>query len=68
MTKKQQRTAQVIAKYRGLPGEFYMLKGLLCMDHAFDCTGADHRLINGVFDFVMIAQRMDQLNELAVQS
>lgn len=58
---KEKRTKTVIDGYRGLPGEFMMLKGLLCMSH-FD----EHPELRDVFDGIMIAQRMDDINNGAV--
>ena len=54
-TKKQIRTATLIEKYKGLPGEFMMLKGLLCMSHI------DDKALD-VLDGMMIAVRMDEIN------
>lgn len=60
------RTAALLARFRGNPDEFYMLKGVLCMGHG-DNTREDERLINSVFDLVAIAERMDELNGRTVK-
>ena len=31
---REERTTNILAKFRNLPGEFYMLKGLLCLPNA----------------------------------
>ena len=61
---QQQRTQDVIDYFRGLPGEWGMLKGLLCMEHAL--TGEALHHVEGLFDRLMIAKRMDEIiNEQA---
>lgn len=56
------RTQCVIDTYRGLPGEFYMLKGLLCLD-TVRIDGVDWRSrVNSMLDGLLIAARMDELN------
>ncbi len=54
------RTQTLIDYFRGLPGEFFMLKGLLCAGHALDTTPARQQLDN-VYDSILIAERMDQI-------
>jgi hypothetical protein len=61
MTAKQKRTATLIEKYKNLPGEYYMLKGLLCMSHTND------RVLSDVLDGIMIAVRMDELNASCIK-
>lgn len=63
---KQERTAKLIEDFRGNKHEFEMLKGVLCMGHPFDCTTTDFDLVDSVFDGLMIASRMDELNGFAV--
>jgi hypothetical protein len=63
---KQERTAKLIEDFRGNKHEFQMLKGVLCMGHAFDCTTTDFDLVESVFDGGMIASRMDEINGFAV--
>lgn len=73
---KTERTAAILEGFRGLPGEFYMLKALLCVGHA--CEKAvelkypriNHEIVNGEstlldqhYDRMMIAERMDQLQK-----
>ena len=70
-TKIQARTKDIIESYRGLPGEFYMLKGLLCLDMAvgngaekregFWAGDAARKMVVELFDGDMIAERMDEL-------
>ncbi len=70
----QQRAQAIIDEYRGLPGEFYMLKGILVIDgairRAYVSAGASKTnsfmLERGEsaiapIDHSMIAQRMDEL-------
>lgn len=57
-TAKQKRTQAIIEKYRSLPGEFMMLKGLLCMSHI------DDKVASNVFDGMMIATRMDEMGAI----
>ncbi len=63
---RQERTAKLIENFRGNKHEFEMLKGVLCMNHAFDCTTTDFDLVESVFDDMMIASRMDEINNFAV--
>lgn len=55
MTKKE-RTVKVIEYFRERPGEFYMLKGLLCATHSTQ--------EKSIYDTMMIAVRMDELSGL----
>lgn len=61
MNSRQKRTDAIIKHYRGLPGEWEMLKGLLCMTHPFDCSNADFKKLDACFDGLMIAARMDEI-------
>lgn len=58
-----ERTHKLIDNYRGLPGEFDMLKGVLCMDHSLN--GYSLESANGLFDRLEIARRMDEINKEA---
>lgn len=71
---REERTANILAKFRDLPGEFYMLKGLLCLPAA-TCPAAngegrmgweerrkEERRINDLIDGMAIATRMDEIN------
>lgn len=61
-TKAQKRTQALIDYYRGRPGEFYMLKGLLCLDLPFSDDDVTARtLAHRLVDSMMIAARMDEL-------
>ena len=67
-SKKAQRTQAIINHYRGLPGEFYMLKGLLCLDIAVEEFGSnegakerEREAVARRLDLLLIAQRMDAL-------
>lgn len=76
MKTKEQRTADVLARYRNLPGEFYMLKGLLCLPAACgssDSPGSnwkeardEERQIDDLFDLMAVARRMDEINAEAL--
>jgi len=59
MTHKEQakiaRTKKLIEVYKGLPGEFMMLKGLLCMSHI------DDKVLNDAIDGMTVALRMDEM-------
>ncbi len=64
-TSKQEiaaRTQAIIETYRGLPGEFYMLKGLLCLDGAI----GEYKSVRRIFDTSAIAERMDEINRADV--
>lgn len=75
MNETQKRTQAIISRYTGLPGEFYMLKGLLCLEDALEQDAANRggyhkgRLVrekvNKLYDSVMIAERMDQISNCA---
>lgn len=64
-TASQVRTAKILEYFNNLPGEWEMLKGLLCCNHPFNYQNAKpfHRL----FDFNMIACRMDAITSAARQ-
>jgi len=55
-TARTERTQKLIEKYKGLPGEFMMLKGLLCMSHTND------KVLTNVLDGYLVAVRMDEIN------
>lgn len=71
---KEERTQSILDTFRGMENEFYMLKGLLCIDHGVDKaiekkTGEKYNLcfpdckaLKGGFDSIMIAKRMDEIN------
>ncbi|WP_334042672.1 hypothetical protein [Burkholderia ambifaria] len=56
---KTERTQALIDQFRGNPGEFYMLKGVVCAGFRFDdeVWGVYSELI----DLVLIAQRMEAI-------
>lgn len=61
------RTQAILDAFRNRPGEFYMLKGLLCLG---DALGADNyrlhaRKIDGIYDLGAIANRMDDITREA---
>lgn len=67
---KAQRTQAIIEKFKGLPGEFYMLKGLLILDYAVEGAAADGdylaknaqaEKVRAIYDTTAIAQRMDAI-------
>lgn len=73
---KSERTDRLLARFRGNPHEFYMLKGILCMDQGY-CGGdlsyeqfqkeyKEYKKIQSVFDMQRIAKRMDELNGIDV--
>ena len=55
------RTLTVMAYFAGLPAEFGMLKGLLCMQHPFNSRSAAFRMARELFNPMMIAERMDSI-------
>ncbi|ALL68697.1 hypothetical protein K788_0000280 [Paraburkholderia caribensis MBA4] len=57
------RTQKVINHFRGLPGEFSMLKGLLCASHSME--GHDEVRYRYFFDSSLIAARMEEINAAA---
>lgn len=72
---REQRTANILAKFRDLPGEFYMLKGLLCLPAAtcppsddvehrmsYEARRKEERTIEALYDTLEIAKRMDEIN------
>lgn len=63
MNAREKRTADVIDYYDGKPGEFLMLKGLLCLTHVDSCRPEAYALLDGI----MIAKRMDELNNIALK-
>ena len=62
---KTERTNALIEQFTGCPGEFYMLKGILCASHRIP---SDELNTKEVFDTMMIARRMDQLQEAALSA
>ncbi len=74
MSATQQRTKRIIERYRNLPGEFYMLKGLLCLSGAVGVglpyaeANSEENKVYAMFDLGMIARRMDELNAMEVQA
>lgn len=72
LTKTQQRAQDIIDGFRGLPGEFMMLKGLLCLSHTvegaeekrngYQAGSSVRRKVEAIFDSTMIAARMDEIN------
>lgn len=69
---KTRRTQAIIDGFRGLPGEWYMLKGLLVAPTAIGrakearvdyLSGvAERKLLEDLFDNIMLAERMDEIN------
>ncbi len=69
---REERTQAIIDGWRGLPGEFYMLKGLICLERAVE-KGAEKKSSNytdqraerdqfeGTINMMMIAERMDKV-------
>ena len=53
-------TVDLINNYKDNKHEFEMLKGVLCLYHKLE--GEDRQTAKGLFDYVMIAERMDTLN------
>lgn len=69
---KQERTQRLIEKFKGIPGEYDALKGVLlsgCLtnvrasDTEFFKWRAEEKLVESVFDSGLIARRMDELNK-----
>ncbi len=58
------RTQLVINNLKGSHNEFSKLQGILCMNHGWDyeSVASSRDLVN----FIMIAQRMDEINREAV--
>lgn len=67
-TKRTIRTETLLAKWKGLPGEFYMLKGLICMEHPFPHPSKERQMIDKLFDGILIARRMDDMNRETIES
>lgn len=55
ITAVEVRTGKLIARWRGLPNEFGMLHGVLCLTHC-------DVLVWGRYDGMMIAEHLDALN------
>lgn len=68
-TKAEIITAAIIQDFKGLPGEFYMLKGLLCAerDSVMPYGSASSRKYRSLISTKLIAARMDQINQEAVE-
>lgn len=70
-TKREQdrltRTQKIIETFRNLPGEYYMLKGLLCVESALrdEQDRATRKHIADAYDTHTIAKRMDEINREA---
>jgi len=60
---KIDRTKLLLANFKGNKDEFMMLKGILCAPHGLDPVGV--RRFYDLFDTIMIAERMDQINNEA---
>ena len=58
------RTQLLINNLRGSHNEFSKLQGILCMNHGWDYESID--VSRYLVNFMMIAQRMDELNREAV--
>jgi len=58
----ERNTAAVINSFKGLPGEYNMLKGLLCADHPMAYGEPMQRRYASAIDTRMIAARMDEIN------
>jgi len=69
-TKAQKITAAIIEGYKGLPGEFYMLKGLLCADRddAMPYGSPARRKWKSLIDSGMVARRMDEMNLVVIDA
>ncbi|SDG92017.1 hypothetical protein SAMN05216466_10656 [Paraburkholderia phenazinium] len=63
MRARAKRTQTMIDDFRGAPHEFQMLKGVLCMAHQW--PEADRTRFYRTIDIVMVAQRMDAINNEA---
>lgn len=73
---REQRTQIIIDGFRGLPDEFGMLKGLLCVDGVVSNGArdlgkdyldqwAERNHFHNAYDSVLIAARMDELRRAA---
>jgi len=60
---KTERTQALLDNFKGNKDEFMMLKGVLCAPHGLDSEGS--QLFYALFDTIMIAERMDQINNEA---
>lgn len=75
ITPAVQRSLDVIDYFRGAPGEFDMLKGLLILDSALEkgerarngypAAHAMHKRVHALYDTQLIAERMDAINDEA---
>ena len=57
---KIKNTVDLINNFKGNKDEFNMLKGILCANHKLNSE--DTKAFNGIFDTLMIAERLDTLN------
>ena len=63
---RELRTRAILKRWKGLPGEFYMLKGLLCISAVFDAEHFEGEMVRALFDSKMIAERMDEIQNEAL--
>lgn len=63
-TRRAERTRKLLADYLGNSDEFAMLKGVLCASHAQETD--DAKTLHGLFDNILIAKRMDAINNAAL--
>lgn len=62
-THRLMRTNDLIDRFRGLPNEFYLLKGVLIATNGWGFD--DIKRFNALIDTSLIAARMDALNNEA---
>ncbi|HDR9033327.1 TPA: hypothetical protein QDB07_000776 [Burkholderia vietnamiensis] len=62
-TQRYVRTTGLIDRFRDLPNEFYLLKGVLCATNGWSFD--DSKRFNALIDTTLIAARMDALNNAA---
>lgn len=58
----KERTQKLIEHFRGKPGEWDMLKGVLCVDHVFEYDSEVQKNWDATIDKMMIAARMDAID------
>lgn len=63
LAERAERTARLLSKFAGLPDEFAMLKGVLCMTHGMVPGTAEYDAADLLFDSDMIAERMDAISK-----
>lgn len=67
-TSRTARTQHIIDRFKGLPGEWSMLKGLLCADHGLAYDDPFAVAMREHLDTMMVARRMDDITRETIAS